>query len=100
MLLLVNLKPLLIPAILAYAYWKIPSTLSYTVVFARRTIIFVTLLVLPLLVYTAVHGLTPFPHQTRTQVILEVMGALGMFVGLICGAICFFKDARRTPSDS
>ena len=95
-----NFKPLLIPAILAYVYWKVPNNLPYTVVFARRTIIFVALLILPLIFYATVNGLAPWPHQTHVEVIVELIGAFGMFVGLICGAICFFKDARRTPSDS
>ncbi len=97
MLLMVNLKPLLIPAILAYAYWKVPNTLPYVVVFARRTIIFVALFILPLIFYAVVYGLDPWPHQTNTEIAIELIGAFGMFVGLICGAICFFKDARRTP---
>jgi hypothetical protein len=97
MLLLVNFKPLIILALLGYAYWTVPRTLPYTVVFARRTIILVALLILPAVVYATVYGLAPWPHQTHVEVGVELIGAFGMFVGLICGAICFFKDARRTP---
>ena len=95
-----NFKPLLILALLAYVYWKVPNTLPYTVALARRTIIFVVLFILPLILYAAVYGLDPWPHQTNAAVVVELIGAFGMFVGLICGAVCFFKDARRTPSDS
>lgn len=95
-----NFKPLLILPLLAYLYWSVPRTLPYTVLFARRTIIFVALLILPLVLYAAVYGLAPWPHQTHTEIVVELVGMFGLFVGLICGAICFFKDARRTPSDS
>ena len=93
-----NFRPLLFLLLLAYLYWSVPRTLPYTVTFARRTIIFVALLIVPFVLYAAVYGITPWPNQTHVEVVVELLGAFGMFVGLVCGAICFFKDARRTPS--
>jgi len=92
-----NLRPLIFVALLAVLYWDAPRLLPHTIVFARRTIMLVTLLVLPILLYAVVYGLAPWPHQTRTEMFLVGMGAFGMFVGLICGAVCLFKDAKRSP---
>jgi Co/Zn/Cd efflux system component len=93
----VNLRPLIFIALLALLYWDAPRLVPHTIAFARRTILLVSLLVFPFLLYATVFRLAQWPHQTKTEMILVGMGALGMFVGLICGAICLFNDARRSP---
>ena len=84
--------------ILGYAYWRAPRALPYSAKLARIAVIcgFVTVLSVLYRVIQGVQGWSQ--HESPSMMMIALVGGVGMLGGLICGAVAFFIDAKRSPS--
>jgi peptidoglycan/LPS O-acetylase OafA/YrhL len=85
-------------AILGYAFWRAPRALPYSAKLARIAIVcgFVAVICA---FYRIIQG--PPQWYARESLVMTIVGLTGgaaMLGGLICGAIAFFIDAKRSPS--
>jgi hypothetical protein len=94
----VNFRPLIFVALLALLYWDAPRVVPYTTVLARRSIVYVALLLVPALLYSMIFRVPTWPLATSTETAIFIMGGVGMFVGLCCAGVCLILDAKRTPT--
>jgi hypothetical protein len=85
--------------ILGYAFWRAPRALPHSVKLARIAVIcgFVGI-ASALYLKGAQEARGWFLLESGPMTILVFVGGVGILSGLICGAIAFFIDAKRTPS--
>jgi hypothetical protein len=84
--------------ILGYAFWRAPRALPHSHRLARIAVVCGFVAVLSEL-YRVIQGVPEWSfRESPSTIVSAFIGGAGMLAGLICGAIAFFIDARRTPS--
>jgi len=83
--------------ILGYAFLRAPRALPHSAKLARIAVICGFVGVASALYLKRVQEEQGWSLSAPMTIVAFVAGA-GMLAGLICGAIAFFIDARRTPS--
>ena len=88
--------------ILGYAFWRAPRALPHSAKLARVAVVCGFVGVSSALYLKAVQDALGWPLNATTpsppMMIVTFVAGAGILAGLICGAIAFFTDARRTPS--
>jgi len=85
--------------ILGYAFWRAPRALPHSARLARIAVICGFVGIASALYLKGVQEAQGWSlHESTPMTIVVFVAGTGMLAGLICGAIAFFIDARRTPS--